>query len=247
MPPQQPPPEGRGADDGAGAWEAPPTDANIDSSRREPDVALRALDGVGGLGHGPAGLEGLVAGGAAVLVERHGASLPTTRRRATICTAWIRNGNSSRVSRPMATPRFQPREADTAAAEGAEALDLALDGPLVVLEGGEALLDHRLGALQRIAEEVVVEALAAQGVGRLGRVRAGGCRTRGRADRARTARRANRSVPRLDVEVLVLSGHGGTVDPGPGRRSSDASGAAGPGPWLASGAPSRRRRGCTGR
>ena len=36
MPPQQPPPEGRGADDGAGAWEAPPTEANIDSSRREP-------------------------------------------------------------------------------------------------------------------------------------------------------------------------------------------------------------------
>lgn len=38
MPPQQPPPEGRGAapadDDEDG--DAPPTDANIDSSRRDP-------------------------------------------------------------------------------------------------------------------------------------------------------------------------------------------------------------------
>ena len=36
MPPQQPPPEGRGADEGAGAGDAPPTEANIDSRRREP-------------------------------------------------------------------------------------------------------------------------------------------------------------------------------------------------------------------
>ena len=88
-------------------------------------------------------------------------------------------GNSSRVSSPSATPRFQPRDRGHAAAEGTEALDLALDGPLVVLEGGEALLDHGLGALERITEQVVVEAVARvgparRGVGRLGGVQPAG-------------------------------------------------------------------------